>query len=289
VRLKWDDALGWQPEGAREVPALQLQADDLIEVERALWRVAGVRSVPVAEWDDRDREHYDRNTALTAPGGRRVPPETWALRPVYVTVRPARGGPGSRLRCQPYMYRQAAVRVIPAHHPVCAECGELYPCRHLEIDRLADAGLAELENLEAILPGCCWHCREPVTERQKSITYPGDNLLLPGAPPPLFHLRNSAPHYCATAAIGYEKSWVKAGPGRRPALHCPGRLTKHIDGTECDAGDQCPGPTANHLSQRSHQGNAAWLRDCERCATACRRQGITVPAAPQTSTGRNDR
>jgi hypothetical protein len=132
VRLTWP---GWQPEGVREVPVRALAEGSLIEVDRALWRVTGIRDVPVAEWDDRDREHYELHTTARRRAGQAGgPPDpgAWSLRPVWIAIAPAGGGPGRRLRCQPYAFRFATANVIPAHHPVCAACGELYPCRHLE-------------------------------------------------------------------------------------------------------------------------------------------------------------
>jgi hypothetical protein len=195
---------------------------------------------------------------------------------VQVSIEPAEGGPRRPLRFRPYAFLRQAAYVIPAHHPVCAVCGELYPCKHLEIDEAATGALAELADLESVLPGCCWHCREPISGRQKFISFPGDNLLLPGGPPPAFHLRAGKP-WCSSAARLYERRWVEADPARLPRLQCPGRLTRHVDGHECTAGARCPGAAADHPSQSNHTANAAYARDCGRCAAAVARRGATLP------------
>jgi len=289
VRLAWGETGAWRPHGGRDVAVRDLAAGDMIEVDRALWQVDRVRDVPEDEWDDTDREQYRRHTAFRGPGLRRkaetggdgqpAGPGEWSLRPVLVTVHPAGGGPAQRMRVRfrPYQFQRSTVYVIPAHHPVCAVCRELYPCHCLEIDDAADASMAALADLESVLPGCCWHCREPVTSRQKSIDFPGDNLLLPGAEPPVFHLRNGSP-YCSAAAVSYERRWAAADPSRLPRLECPGDLVQHIDGYECTAGGRCPGALADHRRRLSHQSNAAYARSCERCAAACAKRGITIPA-----------
>jgi hypothetical protein len=292
VRLAWGEAGSWHPDGGREVPVRNLAEGDLIAVERALWRVIGVQDVPVADWDRDDREHYGRHTmprqsaglrrkTETGADGQPALPEAWSLRPVHVTVQAAKGDRRVRLRFQPYAFARSSVYVIPAHHPVCAACGELYPCRHLEIDEAAEAGLAKLAEMESVLPGCCWHCREPVTSRQKQISFPGENLLLPGGPPPVFHLRDGKP-YCGSAALVYERRWIRANPEQLPRMHCPGSLTEHIDGCECTAGSRCPGGTVPHSSRSAHHAGGSWDRDCERCAAAAsRRGGVTAgPARP---------
>jgi hypothetical protein len=45
--------------------------------------------------------------------------------------------------------------LLPVHHPRCAECGELWPCRDERLDTEARRFLAELDNR-------CAHCDQPI-------------------------------------------------------------------------------------------------------------------------------
>jgi hypothetical protein len=93
-------------------------------------------------------------------------------------------------------------------------------------------------------PGVCPACSEPVSARQKSITFDG-NVEIPGGAPVTYHVGRGG---CRGEAARYEERWVQADPdGRRTSLTCPGRVINHNDGTyECSELTECRGPTANH-------------------------------------------
>jgi hypothetical protein len=199
-----------------------------------------VRPALVIDWDERDREYHGMHARC-----RPVAEEDWPLRPLYLIVVPAGAGKRVHKKIRPYVRRQAWV--LHPHYPVCKDCGEPWPCRELEITREVRKQGAEVDRLAAILPGCCWACGEPVTSRQKSVRFDGENLLLPGSPPAVFHLRQgTVAQSCLSAAVGYEEKWVAAAPGRRWRLSCPGNVVRHLDGLECSELADCPGPDARH-------------------------------------------
>ncbi|WP_407566841.1 hypothetical protein [Polymorphospora sp. A560] len=118
--------------------------------------------------------------------------------------------------------------------------------------------MAEVDRLAAVLPGCCWACGEPIAGRQRSIEFVGENLLLPGASPAVFHtahsrkaVRPDMPKTCREQAEDYETHWVAAEPGRTRRLTCAGRMFRHFTFSECTAGADCPGEDAFH-QERSY-------------------------------------
>jgi hypothetical protein len=108
-----------------------------------------------------------------------------------------------------------AWRVLPEHHAVCARCGEPMPCRDLREQSKATHALRRARRLMSIPEGACWYCEEPISSRQKSVTFPGDNLNLPGGPPAMFH---TGIQDCRHGAMTYQEEWVKAEAGREPFL-----------------------------------------------------------------------
>jgi hypothetical protein len=260
----------WEPEGGERREWRDLRPGDLIVLQRKVWNVREVRLVPVVDWDDQDREVYSRRH-----GGGGPAEEDWQYRPVYLIVVPARGGKRQHCKVCPYSNFGLMTYVLHPHYPVCTECGEPWPCPEIGITREVRKNSAEMERLAAIMPGCCWSCGEPVTARQSSIVFEGENLLLPGGPPPVFHLRGKGG--CHAAAMTYEDRWVPAGEGRPWRLQCAGKVTQHVDGGVCDR-DDCPGVKAHHAERATHvlaQGGTVlrWARDCARCADTAERKG----------------
>ena len=293
MSLFWGRYCGWEPQGGHRKPWPDLQRGDLIEADRKAWRVIEVRPVPVADWEEQDREYYEwltrqhRNPQYV-PMGRSAPTEEeWESRPLYLILVPAAGGKRHHLRVRPYGGFRGAW-VLSAHYPVCKDCGELWPCREVEIAQEIDKQSAKLADLEKILPGCCWSCKEPVTHKQGSIRFDGDNLLLPGAPSPVFHRRRKG--HCLSAAMTYEKRWVAAEEGRRWRLQCPGKLIRHVDGDECSEDPYCPGGGVSHNTFMSHvygrlpdgSVRSAYGADfrCLRCEDALVQRGLALGEPP---------
>lgn len=294
MSLFWGRGLGWRPQGGGERDWKDLAPGDLIALDRRVWRVAEVRPVPVADWDDDDRGYWERMgrqrrnpkfVPLTSDGP--ASEEAWDRRPLYLILVPSEGGKRHHMRIRPYATIWGAW-VLSPHYPVCKDCGEPWPCRELDITREVSREAAEMERLEKILPGCCWACGEPVTHRQASIRFDGENLLLPGAPSPVFHLRRKG--HCLSGAFSYEKRWVAAGEGRRWRLQCPGKLTRHVDGDECTGDPYCPGGNASHNTFTCHSygrlpdGSVQSVYGpgfrCLRCEDALERGGMALGDPP---------
>lgn len=106
-------------------------------------------------------------------------------------------------------------RVLPEHYAVCARCGEPMPCRELREQWKANWALKKARELMSIPEGACWYCRKPISSRQRSVTFPGDNLKLPGGPAVTFHIGITD---CRRGALNYQEKWVKAESGREPFL-----------------------------------------------------------------------
>lgn len=134
--------------------------------------------------------------------------------------------------------------------PLCSCHQHPWPCLESEQQAEARKAMARAERELNLLPGCCPGCQEPVTHRQKSITFPGPYVNNPLAySDPKFHLRRK----CWSAAAAYEEAWVKAYPetAKRSllTLRCEGSLIVHADGTaDCHgaADSDCPSVYARH-------------------------------------------
>lgn len=216
--------------------------------DRQAYRVREVTEVDFANWDERTLAYWEKKG--------RPDPATWDGREQMILAETARnpqpdGKDRVGLRLLPWAYSTEQWFALDDPYPTCVDCGLLWPCPCHDRNREAEAATSELERLAAILPGCCWACGEPITGRHRSIVFDGENLLLPGAGPVVFHTSQSRKAHtgtCRGQAIAYEKRWVEAGPARRVRLRCPGYLWRHFDWTECSQGDLCPGAEADHKS-----------------------------------------
>lgn len=234
IRLP-DDDLRWTPRGARlhfDVPA----AGEIIGFAHEVWRIVEIRPLPKDRWGDAEH-HYAR-----AFKDRRQP-QAVRIRPLRLADHPD----PVAARAEDRHLNAVAVRswyvFENEHYPVCAACLEPMPCREETGRHLAEQAVAKMGRYETA--GLCPACQEPITRRQKSLTFP-DNLEVPGGPPVTFHTRGR----CHWAAAEYEKRWVAADPERRRhTLSCPGHITNHNDGTyDCTQLGDCPGPIARHPS-----------------------------------------
>lgn len=226
----------WWPVGAHlryQRPAV----GTLVAWDFGVWRVVAVTDVEQVDFTDRER---DGLAVYTSPGLReRYAPYHVVLRPVGVT------GDDPRARDEDQHLRASGHASWPVyddeHYPVCAQCGGPVPCRWTEAQRAGENALKRMSRYE--MAGVCPACEEPVTKRQKSLTWP-DNVELPGGPPVTFHLRAK----CWGTAQDYERRWVAEAPEqRRAVLSCRGHVITHGDGTyECSEMVECPGPQAGH-------------------------------------------
>ncbi|WP_435109792.1 hypothetical protein [Nocardiopsis synnemataformans] len=249
----------WAPSDARTTYCIAPPVGSLVGLDHRAWEVLEVRRVPLADWKPEDHERLRRK----ADG---QDPEEWPDAPHYLIVRQVGSHQRTHWRTRA---RKSAWHLLPEHYAVCHRCGDVAPCREVLDEQVAARALERLARMEAILPGCCWGCGQPVTKRQKTIRFEGENLDLPGGQEVVFHTRSSCDHL----ARAYEERWVAAAPGRTRRLSCPGDLITHIDGTECTAPLECPGFTTAHRSSERHViGTSLTETRCTRCKDALARQ-----------------
>lgn len=258
----------------------------LVAIRHEAWLIVEVREVPVPE-----QPEPPRGDPSLPPPIRRVLGQHYAVR-----VRPARlanhPDPVKARRRDRHLAanRTTDWRVFPdpEHYPVCACCGDPMPCRAETGRRMAEQAIAKMGRYDQ--PGVCPACEQPLTARQKFLTF-DDNVEVPAGPPVTFHLRGK----CIGDAAAYERRWAAAAPGRRRTLSCDGDIVNHNDGTyECTALDACPGAGVAHPASASmcmcpscHNRPWTWGRGCHPDPRA-RRRGADEPSPPSQRALFND-
>lgn len=206
-------------------------AGDVIAYEHAAWEITAVND---AAPTDSERDKWVEEGM----------PDPWHNRPYIAHLRHLGGVlpnwatadavPTAQVRVGPGRSRWARYR--GSRWPMCSCCGEPMPCRAEVEDREVTKSLREVEKFARIPAGACWACAEPISRRQRSVAYDGDNLDLPGAQSPRFHIRGKCGHW----AESYERRWIAVDPRRERLLtypQCGGILVTHGDGsTECVSG-----------------------------------------------------
>jgi hypothetical protein len=229
----------------------------VIGFRRKPYRVLAIDEVHPANWTDEERDAWQQEGM----------PDPWPRAPFRVRVQPMPAGRPSGMRVGPLHY--VTWHLLPEHYAVCVSCGEVAPCVELSNQRKAEQAMDRLERLANVLPGCCWGCSEPVTARQKTHTFVGENVWMPTAPSPVFHARQR----CRSSAAAYEEAWVAADPRRHRSLltlRCTGSVVVHQDGTaECFGAveSDCPDIRAHH------RYIAACYAQSHGCPRGCTRQG----------------
>jgi hypothetical protein len=255
----------WYPLGThRSYETRRPSPGTLLAQAHAVWRVVSVTDLDRKAWTDDDKANPARP-------------------PFRVNVNFVGGKQPTRTldeKGEPLVFHQDvhALQWTPwdvyqgGRWPQCSCCGEPMPCRAEMQDQDIDAAMTRVEKLTKRMPGCCWACEGPITSRQKSILYVGDNLELPGGPDVRFHLRSD----CAEVARRYELLWLSMDHTRRRMLTapaCSGSLMWHQDGTlECvDGAPECQGRTHAHRYQATCYNLRG--RDSDPCAKGCSRHG----------------
>ncbi|WP_341719968.1 hypothetical protein QQG74_09780 [Micromonospora sp. FIMYZ51] len=132
--------------------------------------------------------------------------------------------------------------LVAVRYQTCSCHGHPWPC--IEYDRdcmIASQSRKTARLLAGAKPGVCAYCLEPVTGRQKTVTFPEPSLLVPGAPGPTFHAGRSD---CWRGARDYETEHrLAAYPEATRLASCPGDVFIHCIGqtVECTAGPGCTG------------------------------------------------
>jgi hypothetical protein len=139
---------------------------------------------------------------------------TWAQRPMRLRVQrdtdstdPERSG---------IVPADGSWVTLPEHYSVCRSCGELPPCREVFTDRVLAVESHRIDFEMRLTHGMCHGCGKPVTPREHSTMFPGDNLVRPdlGDNTAVFHTRRS----CLHIALAYQDRWIEAGPDRQPRI-----------------------------------------------------------------------
>lgn len=170
-------------------------------------------------------------------------PHEWEGRPVTIALKAV----GASEKVKPSHYVAPASYswyLLPEHFSVCRLCQELPPCRHVLNDRIAKDAAERMEEIMAMMPGCCHGCREPISSRQKTVTFAGPNLIRPdfGDDSAIFHARNS----CRYSVERYDERLAKE-EGVKRRFFCKGTVTVHADESrECTEYGECPDGKVSH-------------------------------------------
>ncbi|MFG1846739.1 hypothetical protein [Micromonospora carbonacea] len=136
---------------------------------------------------------------------------------------------------------------LPDPYQTCSCHGHPWPCQEIDRAVLTQHQLRKMDRLMATAqPGVCAHCLEPITTRQKTVTFPEESRLVPGAPGPTFHAGRAA---CWGGAEEYERAGRLADNPDVPRIaSCPGITFIHErhgmpaeQRIECTAGPFCTG------------------------------------------------
>lgn len=271
MQFNADDWWPRQP-GLGHASTSSLEAGTLVVWNRAPYRVVEVREMELVDWPEKFREAWSE-CGMPEPG-------TWQRRPMVVIVRAEEGSPDGKpvhLGCAAH----TSWRVLPEHYSVCRLCRELPPCRHVHTEQVMERAAEKMAQQMAILPGCCHACREPISKRQRSFTFPGPNLIRPdlGDHSAIFHTRQQ----CLGVLRSYDERWAKAEPDRTRLFFCEGTITRHHDGTgECSR-DDCTDKGAlrglvGHRGAIWHHPRGTASRESCWCLDSEQNQGATREA-----------
>ncbi|WP_328344848.1 hypothetical protein [Micromonospora sp. NBC_00421] len=136
---------------------------------------------------------------------------------------------------------------LPDPYQTCSCHGHPWPCQERDRQVLTQHQLRKMDRLMATAqPGVCANCLEPISTRQKAVTFPEESRLVPGAPGPTFHAGRAE---CWGAAEKYERGGrLSDNPDVARLASCPGiRFIHERHGMpteqriECTAGPFCTG------------------------------------------------
>lgn len=223
IRYDPDEWRPSEPGAHRTTSTERLKLNSIVVWQRQAYRVLEVRERTHANWPEQYREAWIKQGMPD--------PDTWYYRPRVIVLRSEDEPQAKRINLQGP--NSAYWHVLPEHYSICRLCHEIPPCRHVHNEAVMERATERMEKEMAIMPGVCHGCREPITKRQKSFTFPGANLIRPdlGDDSAIFHTRGQ----CSDALDSYDKRWATAEPGRVRFFYCDGIATVHHDGTvECD-------------------------------------------------------
>jgi hypothetical protein len=229
----------WRPAQGDYRTATTLEPGEITVWERKPYLVAEIRERAAVDWPAQYQEAW-----VTAG----MPdPATWRQRPVVLVLRDVDQETAKPLHlCGPAGGQWYA---IPEHFSICRLCHELPPCTHVHTEAIMGRANERMAAEMALMPGCCLSCNEPITRRQKSVTFTGPNLIRPdfGSDTAIFHLREK----CSSSLLSYDQRWAQA-TGSKRRFYCEGHQTIHLDGSmACTELVECPGDV-DHRSRAWH-------------------------------------
>lgn len=254
----------WHPSGiTRSYDRHRPEVGTIVAFDRRAWEVRHI--------SDADPEPYEADRLVSyAPAWRD------RMRPYRVTLRRIHGAPHERensVQDVGLRVGTSAYAPLPTYPngrvPLCSCCSHPWPCLEADQQAQAEKEIRAAEREMSLLPGCCPACQEPVTSRQRSITFGGPNVRNPLAEGPTFHLRRA----CRGGAARYEELWVNDEPGRARSLltlACAGTIIVHHDGAaECFGADESDCPTV----YAKHRGYMACYIQSPGCGRGCSSMG----------------
>lgn len=255
--------------------AALVEEGDLVGWRYGAWRVAEAKPVPETDLSDDERERLDTHLAGLKEAAR--PRAFMAARP-RITVLRHESGPlilrdgepsqrlhdGSRtVHFRSRVLDRAEFAVLTDPYKTCSCHGHIWPCQEIDRAELTTHQMRRMNRLIATTqPGVRAHCLEPITTRQRTVTFPEESRFVPSAPGPTFHAGRAA---CWEAAEKYEREGrLVDTPDVARLASCPGvrfiheQLGLPADGrTDCTAGPFC---TGLHGPAGYRQSPPCWYR-----------------------------
>jgi hypothetical protein len=234
------DPDAWHPSGGDRKSTTRIKPGMIVVWQRKPYRLVEIRERAHHDWPEEYRQGWAEHGMPD--------PATWYYRPMVVVIRDV-----DNEQAKPQHLLAPASHywdTLPEHYSICRLCGELPPCNEVHTERVMARAQERMEEEMAILPGCCHACREPITKRQKSISFAGPNLIRPdlGDGSAIFHLRSG----CYREAQSYDERWAKH-TGSKRRMYCAGHQSIHIDGSkDCTELAECVGADVDHQSREWH-------------------------------------
>lgn len=289
-----EDPSRWRPASDNRAEHRTPAEGDLVAWRYGAWRVQSVRPIPDYDLTEDELARLDMAAVGYKPS--RQAQQREINRPWHLVLRHESGPllierdwPAKRLHDGTteisFRVRSAMPGVVlPEPYMACSCHGHIWPCQ--EIDQMqmaAHAGRNMDRALATTAPGVCAGCLEPITTRQKTLTFPEESRLVPGAPGPTFHAGRAE---CWAAAEKYERTGrLVDNPDVVRLASCPGIRFVHDardwpaeKRAECTAGTLCSGqhgPAGYHMPAR-----ACWHR-----IAFAELGGVTPYVCPPTDCG----
>lgn len=279
------DPAAWRPAGGQyqRLQNGRIQVGDIVGLYYAAWRVTEVNPVEDVDLSDDDlrdmaiykpeyrERHRPYYLVLAHVNGPILTPMPKTLHDGTRTVHLRVNRPGGR----------GEPKVMGDRYQTCSCHGHPWPCQDVLLDEIVTESVARADKLAAKQAGMCWACNDPITSRQRAVSYAGENLDMPGGPPVRFHTRSQ----CWGSATEYELNWISVDPRRERILtwpKCSGTLVVHHDGSsECrswsvpdsDWGGESEPDCKGHLTHDHGTMSSCLSADDEPCPRGCRREG----------------